>query len=406
MVALSATSRVTQGTLAPEDPDRFVDLSGSDEDVEDWPEDWGPVQDEVAADSKKNAKGIIDDYDPFSPYMILTLASGITTVEQSGSAVKLKRDTIEGVLLAEDSLVSFSFGSADARARARDDFAKAAEYLRAYRAWEAAGDEDADEPSKRGVNTGALRVLRGEGRAKFSSSDQSELLGIARLAQKYGFRPVIEGAREGWIVADELGRAGATIVLTPRERRWKDEQQNAPGGSSIENAAKLHAAGCQIAVKASSGSIDLGGIAGRDLIHLMIEAGFAVRGGLTNQAALEAVTVVPARVLGADHRIGTLEVGKDCDLVVTDGDLLHYETFVQYAVVSGTVAYDKQEELYYAHIRPRAEREPLEHPGGEEQPSEEGDEDSEDEAEDEDDEDEKDEPENGEDEPEDEDGEG
>src|SRR5262249_36896126 len=111
----------------------------------------------------------------------------------------------------------------------------------------------------------------------------------------------------------------------------------------------------QVAIVASEGFIDLGGIAGRDIMHLPIEADFAVRGGLSEQAALEAITIVPARVLGVDHRVGSLEVGKDCDLIVTDGDILHYQTFVQYAVVEGKQVYDKSQELYFAHIRPRSE---------------------------------------------------
>ena len=73
------------------------------------------------------------------------------------------------------------------------------------------------------------------------------------------------------------------------------------------------------------------------------------------EAALAGITIEPARMLGIDHRVGTLEVGKDCDLVITDGDILHYETFVQLAVVDGKVVYDKQEELFFAHIRPRSE---------------------------------------------------
>ncbi len=353
MVALSASSRVTQGTLAPEDPDMFLaEVSNEDPDALDWPEDWGPAPTDGAAKGEEVDKGILDNYDPFSQFLVLSLGAGITTVEQSGSAIKLRRNTIEDVVTAEDHLVSMSFGSGEGRKRIRTDFAAAAEYLREYRAWEKLGDDDVDEPSKRGINSAILRVLEGKGQAKFNASTREELLGIARLAQTYDFRPAIFGAREGWIVADELGRAGATIVLTPRDRQWKQERLNADGGSSIENAAKLYAAGCQIAVQPTSGAIDLGGIAGRDLLHLMIEAGFAVRGGLSNQAALEAVTIIPARVLGADHRIGTIEVGKDADLVVTDGDLLHYETFVQYAVVGGEIAYDKNEELYYAHIRP------------------------------------------------------
>jgi adenine deaminase len=86
---------------------------------------------------------------------------------------------------------------------------------------------------------------------------------------------------------------------------------------------------------------------------LTIEAGFAVRGGLPAKAALEAITIVPARMMGISHRVGSLEVGKDFDLLVTDGDLLHYATYVQWAYVDGRMAYDKEKELYYAHIRPR-----------------------------------------------------
>jgi hypothetical protein len=76
---------------------------------------------------------------------------------------------------------------------------------------------------------------------------------------------------------------------------------------------------------------------------------------MSEDAALDAITIVPARLMGLSHRIGSLEVGKDCDVIVTDGDILHYETFVQWSVVGGKLAYDKQAELWFAHIRPRPE---------------------------------------------------
>lgn len=352
MVALSASSRITEGAFAPADAvdepgyDPALDVAIDDE----WDFDALDSLDDLAPGDA--ASRTADTFDPFSSYLILTLAAGITTVEQSNSAVKLRRYTIDDVLLREGYLTTLSFGSPDARRNLRESFADARAYLEAMRLWREGGEEG-DEPSKRGINASVLSVLQGEARGKFNADDRDELLAIARLAQEYGFRPVIEGCREGWIVADELGRAGATAILTARDRAWKDPLQVAEGGSSIENAAKLHGAGVQVAIKPLSGSIDLGGIAGRDLLALPIEAAFAVRGGLSNQAALEAITIVPARILGVDHRIGTLEVGKDADVLVTDGDLLHYETFVQYAVVSGRLVYDKAEELFYAHIRPR-----------------------------------------------------
>jgi len=298
-----------------------------------------------------------DTIDPFNARMVLALASGITTAAQSDTAVKLKRGEIEDVVLREKYLVTQSYSTSNPMGR-KDLLTKllrASEYLREYRAWEEKKKEDKElkEPSRKGVDSSVLSILRGEVLAKFNADLRTELLDIARLAQRFGFRPVIVGCAEGWTVADELGRAGAYAVVTPRYRRDKEEQLVRPGGSSIENAARLYRAGVQVAIVPGQRGVDLGGIAGRDILHLTMEAGFAVRGGLSEQAALEAITIVPARMLGIDHRVGTLEVGKDCDLVVTDGELLHYQTFVQYAVVAGKQVYDKQAELYYAHIRPR-----------------------------------------------------
>lgn len=365
LVALSASSRITQGSFAPaedlDEPgyDPALDAAGDDE----WDFDALELAGDFAPDDA--ATRTVDTYDPFSTYLALALANGITTIEQSGAAIKLKRFTIDDVVLRDDYLSSLSFGSPDARRGLRKDFAAARGYLNAMREWRA-NDEEGEEPSKRGVNATVLSVLEGDTRAKFNANDREDLLGIARLAQDYGFRPVIDGCREGWIVADELGRAGATAIINARDRRWKPDLQVAEGGSSIENAAKLHQAGVQVAIKPLSGSVDLGGIAGRDLLALTIEAGFAVRGGLSDQAALESITMVPARVMGVDHRVGSLEVGKDADILITDGDILHYETFVQYAVVAGEMAYDKSDELFYAHIRPQPEREMVSEDGDDE----------------------------------------
>lgn len=296
-----------------------------------------------------------DGFDPFSTQMVLALATGITTAQQQQAAVKLKRDEIDGVLLSDRHLSSVSWGvnnPAGTRS-SRERFAKASAYLREYRAWQDRKKKDEKEPSKRGVDATTLKILTGETLAYFRASSREDLLGIARFSQEFAFRPVIEGCEEGWTVADELGRAGATAILIPRRRMSHDEHYARDGGASIENAAILHRSGVQIAVHPESTGIDTVGIAGRDLLALPIEAGFAVRGGLPDSAALEAMTIVPARVLGIDHRVGTLEVGKDCDAIVTDGDLLHYQTFVQYAVVDGKLVYDKEKEIFFAHIRPR-----------------------------------------------------
>lgn len=305
-----------------------------------------------------------DSIDPFNMNMVLGLATGITTTGAGNGAAKLKRWTggerpygWDKIVVRDTSFSTFTYGNAASRRSLREKLVAASEYLRQYRVWEeeVKKNKELKEPNRRGVDNTVLRVLRGEVLARFRAQERAELLAIARLAQEFGFRPVIEGAREGWVVADELGRAGAYVVVTARDRRDKDERFVREGGSSIENAAILHRAGVPVAIIPATTGVDLGGIVGRDIMHLPMEVGFAIRGGLPQDAGLAGITTVPARMMGISHRVGTLERGKDADLIVTDGDILHYQTFVQYTVVDGEVVYDKEQELYFAHIRPRPE---------------------------------------------------
>jgi hypothetical protein len=302
---------------------------------------------------------LADSVDPYNRNMVLALAAGITTAVNGNQVAKLKRGDIADIVVREGTFENFSYQktSPSAKAQLREKFEAAAQYVRDYRKWEVdvRTNKELKEPPKRGIDQKVLDVLQGRTLATFAADDRTDLLEIARLAQRFGFRPVINGCREGWVVADELGRAGAMAMVTPRDRRPRSETLVREGGSSIENAAILHRHGVQVAVVPQSPGINLGGLVGRDLLHFPTEAAFAIRGGLPETAALEAMTIVPARMLGVDWRIGTLEKGKDADLIVTDGDLLHYQTWVQWAIVDGKVAYDKQEEMYFAHIRPRPE---------------------------------------------------
>jgi hypothetical protein len=297
--------------------------------------------------------------DPFSQTMMLGLAAGITSAVQGSEIAKLKRGSIEDLVMGDNFFQSMRYRSSSpsGKQELREKLDEAAGYLRALRDWRSDRSKDkGKEPKASGIDLGLVAVLAGEKKALFREDDRAGLLDIAKLSVRYGFRPVIEGAREGWTVADELGRAGATVIITPRDRRAKDESLVREGGTSIENAKILHASGVQVAVRSISSGIDtMSGIAGRDVIHIAISASFAMRGGLSERAALDAITIVPARLAGVDHRIGTLEIGKDADCVITDGNLLNYATFVQWAVVDGALVYDKQAEMYYAHIRPRPE---------------------------------------------------
>ena len=89
---------------------------------------------------------------------------------------------------------------------------------------------------------------------------------------------------------------------------------------------------------------------GQDLNTPHLDAAFAVRGGLDNRKALRTLTLDAAKLLGVDHRVGSLEAGKDADVLILDGDPLHYATFVTTALVNGKVVYEKAKEPLYRHI--------------------------------------------------------
>lgn len=305
-----------------------------------------------------NGAGARDSFDPFSLNLDLALTGGLTCVQGSDTVVKLTRGTLDGHLLLAQPWIELNVSPTTPAGR-RDltaKFGKAREFLREKRAWKLASDlnrAEGEEPKPEGVDEGALALLEGRGTARFSADSTKDLLAICDFIEEYPLQSVIFGGREAWTVAGRLGRSGARLVLTARDKDWADDTLNRPSGWSIENARILHEHGVEFAILPESPGVSTGGIIGRDLMTLPLEAAFAIRGGLPQEAALRALTLDAAKILGVEDRLGSLEPGKDADLIVTDGDLFHYRTFVQWAVVNGQVAYDKAKAPYFAHVRPR-----------------------------------------------------
>ncbi|MGB0715248.1 MAG: amidohydrolase family protein [Phycisphaerae bacterium] len=299
-----------------------------------------------------------DNTDVFSLQQAIALAGGITTAVSDNTAANLTFGSIDDIVIKSELFERLRYSTNDpgSRRQIRADFEKVRQYLRDLEIYrdKKKTNPDEEEPDKqwlRGKYKKYLSLLKGEKVALFAANQRNDILGVCRFVEQFGLRAVISGAVEGWTCAGEMARAGVGAIVTPRQRSAKNDRSNQPSGSSIENAAILHQHGVRIAVIPGNSSISLWGLAGRDLLQLNMEAAFAVRGGLSEQAALESITLNPARMLGIDHRVGSIEVGKDANFAITDGDMLHYMTHTRWAIVNGRVAYDKQKDTLYSHIR-------------------------------------------------------
>ncbi|MCA9243892.1 MAG: amidohydrolase family protein, partial [Phycisphaerales bacterium] len=308
-----------------------------------------------------------DRSDVYSMNMLVALAGGITTVLSGNDVAKLTFGSIDDMVIREGAFVNLNYSSSRPLERRElwNDLTRVRDYLRDVRNWEInkKRDEEAKEPDKewlKGKFEGYRKLLDGQAVAMMTANGAQELRDVAELARHFGIRVVVRGGIEAWTVAPELGRAGVSAIITPRDTYDPDPKFNRPTGSSIENARILHEHGVPVAIIPGTTGITYWGLAGRDLLHTNMEAAFAVRGGLSNEDALRTITIDAARILGVDDQVGSLEVGKDGDMIVTDGDPLSFMTQVHYAVVNGRVAYDKSKDTLFAHIRPTGEVKPVE----------------------------------------------
>ncbi|MGE7196770.1 amidohydrolase family protein [Brevundimonas naejangsanensis] len=140
----------------------------------------------------------------------------------------------------------------------------------------------------------------------------SDIQQVLRLAREEGVKIILDGAAEGWLVADEIAAANVPVLLHPITNLPSNFEMRA---ARMQNAAALNAAGVVIAIKGNEGSAHRA----RDIRY---NAGNAVSHGLPFAAAIQAITVNPARIFGFDGQFGELKAGAAGDVVVWSGDPL------------------------------------------------------------------------------------
>jgi imidazolonepropionase-like amidohydrolase len=168
-------------------------------------------------------------------------------------------------------------------------------------------------------------VMRGEVPLIVRADAEEDIRGAIAFAAEHGVKLVIAGGLDAWRCADALKAANAAVLLNVDRlpRREAD-----PYDAAYANAAKLNAAGVRFAIVSDDAS---------QARNLPYEAAMARAFGLPADAALRAITLSPAEILGVAGRMGSLEVGKDANVVIATGDIMDHRTSVTAVFIDGVV---------------------------------------------------------------------
>jgi imidazolonepropionase-like amidohydrolase len=171
------------------------------------------------------------------------------------------------------------------------------------------------------------RVLRREIPLLVTAHRAQDIANVLRLANEFEIDVLLDGAAESYLLIEEIKQAGVPVIIHPTMTRAFRETENL----SYETAAKLVHAGIPVALQSGYESYV------PKVRVLLFEAAIAAANGLTFDEALATITINPARILGIDDRVGSLEVGKDGDVALYDGDPFEYTSHCIGVVIDGRI---------------------------------------------------------------------
>ena len=293
----------------------------------------------------------IDGFNPMERGVRMALEGGVTCVGTGpGSAnvlggtffaVKTHGKCVDDMVLRHDVAMKCAFGENPKRcykdkgnsarmttaAKLREMLFKAKEYT-------AAKDAAAEDPSKAPKFDMKLEalvpVIRGEMPLKAHAHRADDICTAIRIAKEFGVKMTLEHCTEGHLIPEQVAASGFPAAVGPTlTNASKIELAN----KSFETPGALTRAGVQVSIITDSPVIPQQ--------YLGMCAGLAVKAGMEPFDALKAITINPAKHLGIDERVGSLEVGKDADIVVVEGDILDSSALVRMVLLNGEIVVEK-----------------------------------------------------------------
>lgn len=287
----------------------------------------------------------IDSYNAQDAAIPMALAGGVTTVAAGpGSAnvfggtflaVKLYGNTVDEAVIDPAVAMKCAFGENPKRcykdkvdsarmttaAIFRQTLFEARDYMLRK---EAAGDDISKQPKFDMKSEALIPVLKREIPLKAHAHRADDIMTALRIAKEFDLRITIEHCTEGHLIVDELKEANVPVAVGPTlTNASKVELLN----KSWKTPGILADAGLQVSIITDAPVIPQQ--------YLSLCAGLAVKAGMDPFKALQAITINPARHIGIEDRVGSLEAGKDADVVLTSGDPMVSDTVVKYVIVDG-----------------------------------------------------------------------
>lgn len=289
----------------------------------------------------------IDGVDPMDENFVAAREAGVTCVcTGPGSlnvlggtfiAMKTVGKRVDKMFVKKEVAMKCAFGeniktgyankSATTRQAAiailRDILSKARRYQMQI---DAANGDELKYPSFDAKLNALIPVMRGEMPLKAHAHQANDIFSALRVAEEFGLKITLEHVTEGHLIVEELVEAGVPLAVGPTLCNGsKYELRN----MSWETPGILAKAGCHVSIITDSPVVQQS--------NLPICAGFAVKAGMDPFEALKAITINPAEHIGIEDRVGSIEVGKDADIVITDGCPFEISTTVEKVLIDGNV---------------------------------------------------------------------
>jgi imidazolonepropionase-like amidohydrolase len=230
----------------------------------------------------------------------------------------------------------------------RTAFAEARDYKKTWDDYDkrvSGGDKNAIPPRRDLRLDPLVEVLEGKRYVHAHCYREDEILMLLRVAKEFGFKVrTLQHVLEGYKVADEIAAAGTGASTFSDWWAYKVEAYDA----IPYNAAIMTRRGVIVSVNSDDAE---------EATHLNQEAAKTMKyGGLTHDEALKLVTLNPAIQLGIDKRVGSIDVGKDADLVVYNHDPLSAYAVVQETLIDGRVYFDRKRDISEREAREKEKK--------------------------------------------------